>query len=93
MTRTEAAEARYPDDIADEAGQVSPIRRQGVIAHYGSLDAYRAYAVAHRASWQAEIDDPATDPALLPRLREDLANWDLDIAWVEAEIVAASVAS
>ena len=71
---------------------MSAVRRQGVIADHGSLEAYRDYV-------QQGLDETAArlaakrisaitdmDRAHVGDLRMTLADWKLDLAWIDAEL-------
>lgn len=77
---------------------MSAIRRMGVIAEYGSLAAYRAYVIEgrHRTGrqllpWEEMSDDELA--AHRADIRAQIADWDADLAWVDAEIASDAVSA
>lgn len=79
---------------------MSAIRRMGVIAEHGSLAAYRAYLIEGRdetsrrlvmSSMAVMAEDEF--PAYHADLRYQIMDWDVDIAWVDAELALDAVAA
>lgn len=71
---------------------MNSIRRAGVIADYGSLTAYREHVVQSRSDClrclaRAEPwDVVGPGGPTIAELRRDFADWEADLAWVNAEI-------
>ena len=65
---------------------MSSVRRQGVIDEFGSLSAYRAHVLAGRQDCAARLRAAVNSPDEAPGLVWQLADWDLDLAWVDGEI-------
>lgn len=73
---------------------MSSIRRAGVIADYGSLEAYRTHVIAERDECARGITHHldiwpgyVRDGRVLAMARLELADWKADLAWVDSELV------
>lgn len=62
------------------------IRRLVLTAEFGSLAGYRAHVVAERDACAAWIRATVDDSQLETSLSGGLAEWDADLAWVDAEL-------
>jgi hypothetical protein len=64
----------------------------GVIAHHGSLTAYRAFIIAGRDACSTRLARSNVeamtdrDRARVADTRQELADWKADLAWVDAAI-------
>ncbi|MCJ2136856.1 hypothetical protein MKK69_22860 [Methylobacterium sp. J-026] len=73
---------------------MSAIRRAGVIAEYGSLEAYRDYVIEGRDNCATRLHRSVIgamsdmDNARAADLRMALADWKVDLAWVDAELAS-----
>lgn len=65
---------------------MSAVRRRGVISDYGSLDAYRAHVVQGRDECAARLRAAVNAPEQAGPLVWQLADWECDLAWVDAEL-------
>jgi hypothetical protein len=65
---------------------MSSVRRQGVIDEFGSLSAYRAHVLAGREECAARLRAAVNCPDEAPSLVWQLADWDLDLEWINAEL-------
>ncbi|MEN3238311.1 hypothetical protein PUR29_33220 [Methylobacterium ajmalii] len=62
------------------------IRRQGVEADFGSLDAYRAHVAAQHADCAARLRAAVNDIDQAAALVWQLADIGLDLKWCDAEL-------
>ncbi len=71
---------------------MSYLRRCGVIADYGSLEAYKDFLTTARNNSAAVLGIKArtavteADHAYVDECRLDLADWEVDLAWVNDEL-------
>lgn len=65
---------------------MSAVRRSGVIADYGSLEAYRAHVLQGRDECAARLRAAVNSPDEAGPLVWQLADWEVDLAWVDAEL-------
>lgn len=71
---------------------MSYLRRRGVIADYGSLEAYKAFLTEARNNSAVVLDMNErtaitdADHAYVDECRLDLADWNVDLEWVNAEL-------
>lgn len=77
---------------------MSAIRRAGVIAEHGSLEAYRDYVIEGRYqtsrglhTWMPMAENELR--AYRVDLRPQIMDWDADLAWVDAELASEAVAA
>ncbi|MCG5246922.1 hypothetical protein LPC10_17450 [Methylorubrum sp. B1-46] len=69
---------------------MSAVRRSGVIADHGSLEAYRAYVIKGREASSLAIsmtrENETPDQDLITLLEQNVLDWECDLAWVDAEL-------